>query len=153
MDEQEFRSTYHAVNGLRCVFEKSILSRRSRCAHCVRFHLADREGAACDVPTAQRRCLELLGRLREKAIFALRITHIEGELPHAKEIRVQTGGLLGLRQALSPAPMPDDGVIEDINGLITEALLRHGDLDSLPYPRIMQAVVHFEGRPRRKRGG
>ncbi|MCW9057498.1 MAG: hypothetical protein OQL11_01270 [Gammaproteobacteria bacterium] len=149
MDEQEFRSTYHAVNGLRCVFEKSILSRRSQCSLCTRFHLADREGAACSSPSAQKRCLELLTRLREKAIFALRITHIEGELPHAKEIRVQTGGLLGLQQDLTPGTTPD--AIEDIDALIRAVLLRHGDLESLPYPEIMQAVVRFEGRPRRKR--
>ncbi|HSJ47584.1 MAG TPA: hypothetical protein VLA26_01945 [Gammaproteobacteria bacterium] len=149
MDEQEFRSTYHAVNGLRCVFEKSILSRRSQCSRCTRFHLADREGAACSSPAAQNRCLDLLIRLREKAIFALRITHIEGELPHAKEIRVQTGGLLGLQRALTPDTTPD--TIEDIDALISAVLLRHGDLESLPYPEIMQAVVRFEGRPRRKR--
>lgn len=151
MDEQEFRSTYHAVNGLRCVFEKSILSRRSQCSHCARFHLADREGAACDSLPSRQRCLDLLTRLREKAIFALRITHLEGELPHAKEIRVQTGGLLGLQRALAPDPAPERDHVEDINGLVTHALLRHGDLESLPYPEIMQAVVHFEGRPRRKR--
>lgn len=149
MDEQEFRSTYHAVNGLRCVFEKSILSRRSQCSQCTRFHLADREGAACSSPAAQKRCLDLLIRLREKAIFALRITHIEGELPHAKEIRVQTGGLLGLQRVLTPDTTPD--TIEDIDALISAVLLRHGDLESLPYPEIMQAVVRFEGRPRRKR--
>lgn len=149
MDEREFRSTYHAVNGLRCVFEKSILSRRSQCSRCSRFHLADREGAACSSPAAQNRCLDLLTRLREKAIFALRITHIEGELPHAKEIRVQTGGLLGLQRTLTPGTTPD--TIEDIDALISAVLLRHGDLESLPYPEIMQAVVRFEGRPRRKR--
>lgn len=151
MDEEEFRSTYHAVNGLRCVFEKSILSRRSRCSHCARFHLADREGAACDTPPGRQRCQAFLTRLREKALFALHITHLEGELPHAKEIRVQTGGLLGLQQALAPGAAPEHGRVEDISSLITNALLRHGDLESLPYPEIMQAVVHFEGRPRRRR--
>jgi hypothetical protein len=149
MDEQEFRSTYHAINGLRCVFEKSILSRRSQCSHCTRFHLADREGAACDSSPARQRCLDLLTRLREKAIFALRITHIDGELPHAKEIRVQTGGLLGLQRALAPDTNRD--TVDDISTLIDSALRQQGDLDSLPYPEIMQAVVRFEGRPRRRR--
>lgn len=149
MDEEAFRSTYHTINGLRCVFEKSILSRRSHCAHCTRFHLADREGVACDSVPARRRCQELLARLRDKAIFALRITHIEGELPHAKEIRVQTGGLLGLQLALTPNPDRED--IGDISGLITGALLRYGNLEAFPYPEIMQSVVHFEGRPRRRR--
>lgn len=31
------------------------------------------------------------------------------------------------------------------------ALRRHSDLDALPYPEIMQAVVRFEGRPQRRR--
>jgi hypothetical protein len=148
MDEEAFRSTYHAINGLRCVFEKSILSRRSHCAHCTRFHLADREGVACGSAPARLRCQDLLARLREKAIFALHITHIEGELPHAKEIRVQTGGLLGLQQVLTGDPGREQ--VEDINGLITAALLRYGDPDAFPYPDIMQSVVRFEGRPHRR---
>lgn len=149
MDEEAFRSTYHAINGLRCVFEKSILSRRSHCCHCARFHLADREGVACGSAPARQRCQDLLARLRDKASFALRITHIDGELPHAKEIRVQTGGLLGLQQTLTREPGQER--IEDICGLITAALLRYGDPESFPYPEIMQSVVRFEGRPRHKR--
>lgn len=149
MDEQEYRSTYHSINDQRCVFEKAILSRRCGCSHCNRFHLADREGAACESTPARGRCRDLLIQLREKAIFALRMTHLEGELPHAKEIKVQTGGLLGLRQSLTGRE--DDGQVEDINGLVSDALLHFGDLDALPYPEIMQSIVRFEGRQRRRR--
>lgn len=151
MDEQEYRSTYHSINGLRCVFEKAILSRRSNCSRCTRFHLADREGAACDAASAQGRCQSLLERLRRSAIFALKITAAEGPLPHAKEIKVQNGGLLGLQGLLAPDadldPHPEK--IEDVAGLINDALLRYGDLDALPYNEIVQAVVKFEGRKRR----
>ncbi len=149
MDETEYRSTYHAINELRCVFEKAILSRRCACTRCNRFHLADREGAACQSPGAHQRCHQLLQQLRQKALFALKLTHLEGELPHAKEIKVQTGGLLGLQAALRPEQPAIR--VADVDGLLMEALQHYPSLAALPYPRIMQSVVGFEGRKRRRR--
>lgn len=150
MDEQVYRSTYHSINTRRCAFEKAILSRRCACSHCNRFHLADREGAACESTPARQRCRSLLEQLRQKALFALHITHLEGELPHTKEIKVQTGGLLGLQRAMEPNTA-DPQQVGDIAGLIAEALHRYGDVSALPYPEIMQSVVKFEGRHRRRR--
>lgn len=149
MDEQEYRTTYHSINDLRCVFEKAILSRRCACSRCKRFHLADREGAACESTAALQRCSTLLTQLRQKALFALKLTQLEGELPHAKEIKVQTGGLLGLQQAMHPEIHSES--VKDIAGLLEEALRHYPDLEALPYPRIMQTVVGFEGRKRRSR--
>lgn len=149
MDEQEYRSTYQSINELRCVFEKAILSRRCACSCCARFHLADREGAACESLSAHQRCSAFLHQLRHNALFALKLTQLQGELPHAKEIKVQTGGLLGLQQILSNEPTADS--VDDIAGLLTQALLHHPSLEALPYPRIMQSVVNFEGRKRRPR--
>ncbi len=149
MEEKEYRSFYHAINQERCVFEKSILSRRSNCHHAHRFNLADREGVACQHPEAALQCRTTLSHMRDKALFALKLTRIDGPLPHAKEIKVQTGGLYGLQQILGNGDITQP--IADITALIQTALDRYGAIDALPYEEIARGIVQFEGRTRSRK--
>jgi hypothetical protein len=148
MDEHQYRDTYRTINETRCWFEKSINSRKCRCSRMERFNLADREGVRCTHKEAQLQCEQLLERLREKAIFALQMTRLEGPLPHAKEVKVQLGGMLGIQKILHPELSEADEV-DDIHDTLSEAVTRYGDIESLPYEQIVQAVVQIQGRPRR----
>jgi len=151
VEEDKFRTTYRSINERRCVFEKAILSRRCACLCATRFYLADREGVACDSAPSHRRCSQLIRLLRENAKFALKVTTIDGELPHAKEIKVQSGGLLGLQHVLRP-DLNAENVI-DITGLTTLGERTFGSLEKFPYREIVKTIVAFEGRhrPRSKR--
>ena len=150
MDEQQYRDTYHSINERRCVFEKTINSRRCTCDKSRRFHLADREGIACTSTAANALCRELLDQMRSKARFALHLTSADAPLPHAREIKVQTGGLLGLQELLHPEMAGAENV-ENAIGLIDAALTRFGSLGNLPYDIMVQAIVKFEGRKKRPR--
>jgi hypothetical protein len=134
------------VNRRRCVFEKAVLSHRCACSCATRFYLADREGIACESQTANSRCGALIGLLRENAKFALKITTLDSELPHAKEIKVQSGGLLGLQRILRPEL--DTAKVVDIAGLTTLGEHTYGSLDRLPFREIVKSIVAFEGRKR-----
>lgn len=151
VEEDEYRSTYRNVNKRRCVFEKAILSRRCSCICSTRFYLADREGIACDSQAVHERCSRFIELLRENAKFALKITTLDGELPHAKEIKVQNGGLLGLQRVLRP----DLGSanVADVAGLTTLGMRTYGSLEQFPYREIVKSIAKFEGRrrPRSKR--
>ena len=149
MEEDEFRNTYHAVNEQRCVFEKTILSRRAGCEFGKRFCIAEREGVACGHNEAHQRCKELLETLRQNALFSLRLTQLDDPLPHGKEIKVQAGGLIGLQKILHSTD--DNAAIDNINGLLEQALSRYGNLHALPYEELVRSIVHFEPR-RRGRG-
>ena len=70
-------------------------------------------------------------------------------LPHNMEIRVQTGGLKGLLNILHPDSKAPP-VIEDIGGVISQAVSVYGNLDDLPYSEIVQAVALTTVRKRRK---
>jgi len=152
MEEQEYRDTYQSINERRCVFEKTINSRRCTCRQSQRFHLADREGIACKSATGNALCSTFLDSMRSNARFALHITSVHGPLPHAKEIKVQTGGLLGLQGLIRPAHA-DDSNVDNAIGLIDAAIEKYGSIDALPYDIIVQAIVKFEGRKKRPRHG
>lgn len=148
MEENQYRDTYHSINQCRCVFEKSINSRRCHCSLSHRFCLADREGVSCNVDLAQKRCQTLLQTLRNNAIFAMRLTRIDGALPHGKEVKVQNGGLLGLQVLLDPEYDTQSG-IQDIHQLISQAIEQYKSMDAFPYDEIVKQIACFEGRARR----
>lgn len=148
VEEDEYRTTYHNINQRRCVFEKAILTRRCSCLCSARFYLADREGIACDSATAHDRCRHFITLLRNNARFALKITVLEGELPHAKEIKVQNGGLLGLQRTLHPE-LGGDKVI-DVAGLTALGEQTYGSLEQIPYQELVKSIANFEGRRRRR---
>ena len=148
VEEDEYRSTYQNINQRRCVFEKAILTRRCCCLCSARFYLADREGIACDSTGAHNRCRHFITQLRENARFVLKITALEGELPHAKEIKVQNGGLLGLQLVLHP-DLSGNKVI-DVAGLTALGEQTYGSLEQIPYQEIVKSIAHFEGRRRRR---
>lgn len=148
MEEGEYREIYHQVNEQRCTFEKSILSRQTMCRHAHRFCLADREGVSCHDQTSHELCQQLLTELRNKALFALKLTRIDGPLPHAKEVKVQTGGLLGLA-ALLDAQINIDSV-EDIIYVIKRAMTKYGDISNFPFDEITRRIVLYQARQRRR---
>ena len=146
VEENEYRSTYRSVNQRRCVFEKAILTRRCACICSARFYLADREGISCNSADVHAHCSQFLTLLRENAKFALKLTTLDSELPHAKEIKVQNGGLLGIQRVLRP----DLGAshVADVAGLITLGEKTFGSLQQFPYREIVKSIASFEGRRR-----
>ena len=148
MEEGEYREIYHQVNEQRCVFEKSILSRQTMCRHAHRFCLADREGVACHDQPDHEQCQQLLTELRNKALFALKLTRIDGPLPHAKELKVQTGGLLGLAALLNQQSETDK--IDDIIDVIQRATEKYGCIAQFPFDEITRRIVLYQSRQRRR---
>lgn len=149
MDEKEYKEVYASVNGLRCPFEKAVLTRMFACRKLVKINIAEREAAGCTDAQAQRQCSELLERLRHDAAFLLKLTHVTGPLPHAKEVKVQCGGLLGLQDCVVGPSHARRGV-PDIYGLIEEAKNKFGDLAHFPHQEIIQSVARYEGRRKRR---
>lgn len=145
MEEDEFRSTYHRFNPQRCCFEKTLLARWANCQYAQRFSIGEREGVACLQADAQARCQFVMQRLHENALFALGMTRLDGPLPHAKEMKVQIGGLLGLQQLIENQPQQAE-TIADVNGLLDKISETYPDLDSLPYPTLARSIVKFEVR-------
>ena len=151
VEEDEYRSTYHAVVRRRCVFEKAILTHRCACTCSTRFYLADREGISCRSERTHQHCAGFLLLLRENARFALGITAVGAALPHAKEIKVQNGGLLGLQRMLR-TDLSTEKVL-DVAGLIDLGIETYGSAAQFPYREIVKSIATFEARrrPRSKR--
>jgi len=150
MDETHYRDTYRSINETRCWFEKAINARKCKCSLMERFNLADREGVRCSRKEGQLQCHTLLETLRQKAIFALQLTRVDGPLPHAKEVKIQLGGMLGLQSALH-GELTESETVEDIYNTIEQGIARYGNIEQFPFVEIVKTVVQIEGRTTRRK--
>ena len=161
MDEAAFRRTRGAANPQPCAFEKAILARCGACSLAERRHIAEREAVACASAPAREQCDALRVLLRQKSVFALKLTQIDAPLPHAKEMKVQCGGLHGVQQAVGSAGGVNDAAaaltsgaeglprVADVHGLVHACADKFGGLQNLPYSAIVQSVAAYQVRRRR----
>lgn len=144
MDETNFHIVREQINRLPCVFEKALLCQAAVCEASRRLALAEREMVACSEPVARAACGQLLTLLRANSAFALKVKDTQRILPHAMTMKVQCGGLTGLKDLLDP-----EAAAPDVLKLVQLAQAEFGDLESLPFSRIVQGVAHWQIRKRR----
>lgn len=143
MDEQSYRAARGEINRLPCVFEKALLSRCAACELAARHAIAERETIACASPLARANCGALYGLLRRNSAFTLKLKETQRILPHAMTLRIQCGGLEGLRAAIDA-----DAAAPDVLRLVRRATEQFGSLEALPFSRIVQGVAAW--KPRRR---
>ena len=144
MDETSYQNTRRQINPLPCVFEKALLCQAAVCEASQRVSLAEREMVACREPLARAACGQLLTLLRANSAFALKLKDTQRILPHAMTMKIQCGGLVGLRDLLDP-----EAHAPDVLRLIRLAQATYGTFDDLPFSRIVQGVTHWQIRKRR----
>lgn len=144
MEEDEYKAAYREIAKNRCVFEKALTNNQCKCRFSMHFWLADREGYSCKSQDIADNCRNVLGNLRETSKFLLKLHDVAVQLPHNMEIRVQVGGLRGLRAVLGSEKK--DSLISDIRALIEQAEKRYGNMDALPYSKIVQSIASFKTR-------
>ncbi|MBK8120311.1 MAG: hypothetical protein IPK39_14880 [Sulfuritalea sp.] len=147
VDEAAFRHAKGEINHLPCVFERALLVRHAACELAVRQQIAERETVACAQPVARAVCARMSALLREKSAFAMGLTGTQRILPHAMVMKIQCGGLDGLKALLDA-----DAVAPDVRRLVRLAQERYADLADLPFSEIVQGVAAWQGRRRRSGG-
>ena len=145
LNESAYKATYDEKVRLSCPFEKAILSRCADCDQARKFNIAEREAVACEAVVARENCLTLHGLLHQNASFLLKLTHPGEPLPHAKEIKVQCGGLLGVQRLFDQ----EAGLVENIHALVVEVQRRFGSMQDVPYQDVVKEIAAYEGRRRR----
>ena len=144
MEENEYKAIYQEIAKNRCVFEKALTNNQCKCRFSQHFWLADREGYACKSKEIAVNCRNILEKIRESSKFLLKLHEVGAQLPHNMEIRVQVGGLRGLRTVLGSDEK--DALITDIHGLTEQAEQQYENMDALPYSEIVQSIASFQAR-------
>jgi hypothetical protein len=150
MDENAYQAARTQINPAPCVFQKALLARCAACELASTHALAERETVSCSSPPARINCDTLIRLLLERARFALGLSRAPNSpgtggsgvtVPHAAMMKIQCGGLDGLRAALQE---PES----DVHRNVLAAQWRWGSLMHLPWPQIVQSVAAWQGRRR-----
>jgi len=157
MDESAFRQVRDAMAAHPCAFEKAMLAGACACPVAERRNIAEREAVTCSSPPARTQCAALRALLRQNSAFALKLTQLDAPLPHAKEMKLQCGGLHGVQLALAHATAvistakaeQELASVADVRGLVQAAREEFCGLQNLPYSAIVQSVVAHQIRRRR----
>jgi hypothetical protein len=131
MSQSLSRSARGEINHLPCVFSTAL---RQRCAVCS-LALHDAEQLLCSQPVARATCASLHGQLVDNSRFALgmRADPRSTRTSKTEEIRLQCGGLTGLRRLLD-----NDAMSIDVQRLLER--LADTKIDSLPWEQILRAI-------------
>jgi len=143
VDEAAFRHAKGEINRLPCIFERPLLARHAACELAVRHQIGERETVSCAQPVARAVCAQMAALLRDRSAFALGLVATQGILPHATVMKIQCGGLDGLKTLLDA-----DAVAPDVRRLVRLAQERYGDLAALPFSEIVQGVAAWKTRRR-----
>lgn len=146
VDETAFRNVRSEINRLPCVFERALLARHAVCDLAASHQIAERENFACTQPAAHEACAQMAELLREKSGFALHLTATQRILPHAMVMKIQCGGLDGLKALLDPAALAPN-----VRRLVRLAQECYGELGELPFSQVVQGVAAW--KPRRRHPG
>ena len=126
-----------------CVFARALLARTAVCERAERRTVGERDLVECSSPVAHTNCTTLAALLHERARFALRLPAPGQPIVHAQLLKLQCGGLVGLKQAL-------DAPQADVHRMIGQAHERRGSLTELPWEAIVQTIRQWQAhRPRR----
>ena len=143
MDEQEYKDVYTFIASIPCLYEKSILALKITCVQSTRNNIAEREVITCSSKHYQFRCETWLRLIREKSQFALQQSTLAGPLPHAKELKVQVGGIRGLCSVLGQSATDMDLGVSEV---LDAAVEKFNDLAAVPFEQVVQVVAQFKGR-------
>lgn len=141
MDGTTYRPGQDGINSLPCVFERALLAQTAACELARRQSVGEALHLFCASPVARSACGTLYGLLREKSAFALHLKATNRILPHAMVMKIQCGGLAGLREVVAP-----DTHAPDVHRLVRDATERFGSLDALPFSEIVKGVAAFQLR-------
>lgn len=152
MDEDKYKCVRNNEAPIACAFEKSILALRLCCSMANKINIAEREVIRCEADEFQLECCEWLRILRNKSKFSLQLTDIvdfDKALPHAKEMKVQVGGIRGLVLLLEKEgrELTNRKVgLPDVFLTLTESRKRYGRYGDFPFGQLVKSVASFSLR-------
>jgi hypothetical protein len=144
MDENEYHTMRMTLTPIPCVFSKSILAMKLECRESSRKNIAGRELIQCLSAINVQQCSQWLRLLRQKSQFALQTPEQSDVLPHAKEMKVQVGGIMALQKIYRADVMPE--IKADIAELLARCVKDNPEFEGVPFDVVIREVKLFRLR-------
>lgn len=124
-----------------CCFSEAIVTRACACPKATKYASGYRRRVACRDPVAQAACSEWIHLIRRAAKFSMGHSRSPAALPRNLALKLQCGGLEGLRQTIDPN---ESNKVIDVCALIKRAASRFGKVGEIPMAGIVRAIHAYK---------
>jgi hypothetical protein len=136
----------------KCPFAAPITTGRSACAHATEVVRRGGSEYDCADADAHDRCIVLFAGLKRTGLDAFDVEDDLTQMPHSVLVKIQTGGLLGLRRLLEP-DADAEAPVADVASLVARASAAYGGVEQIPYPALADDMLHCKLERRARRRG
>jgi hypothetical protein len=124
----------------KCPFAAPITTGRAACSAAVEVVRRGGSEYDCDRADAHARCLSLFAGLKATGLAAFGVEDDLTQMPHSVLVKIQTGGLSGLRRLLD-ADADADAPIADVALLAERVVAAHGGVAQVPFDAVADDLL------------
>jgi len=132
------------MDHFKCAFSATLMGGEFACVKAVPVTRRSGPEMACTENAAHERCAALFEGLKQAALPAMGYEDDLLTMPHSALVKIQFGGLLGIRRLLGE----EERGIDDIDALLQRAVTRFGDYEAVPFAELAGDIASYKLRRR-----
>jgi len=138
------------MSDLLCPFSAPLIKNDFSCHNAIEIIRRGGAEIACDSLDAHTSCSNLHNTIKMAALQAMELDDDLLTLPHNILVKIQYGGLLGLKNIIE-ASIVEDNNVDDIVSLVTAAIEKFKTVDRIPLAPVTEAIINYKVQRRRKK--
>jgi hypothetical protein len=132
----------------KCAFNNTLVTGQFGCEKAEQVTRRGGPDIVCASDEAHQQCEKLFQRMKHTALPAFGVEDDLLSMPHSVLVKIQFGGLLGLRR-LQGDNTDESAAIRNIHGLVGQAMGKHGGLDAIPCQAFVEDMTSYKLKRRR----
>jgi len=132
----------------KCAFSNTLVTGQFGCEKGAQVTRRGGPDVVCASDEAHQQCEKLFQRMKQVALPAFGVEDDLLSMPHSVLVKIQFGGLLGLRR-LQGDSTDESAAIKNIHGLVSQAIGKHGGLDAIPCQAFVEDMTSYKLKRRR----
>jgi len=137
------------MSDLLCPFSAPLIKKDFACPYAQEIIRRGGAEIACESQSAHSRCSELHNAMKTAALQAMELEDDLLSLAHSILVKIQYGGLLGLKN-LTEGSAPKDDQIVNVVALVSVAMEKFNGIDDIPMASITKIIMEYKVKRRRK---
>ena len=127
----------------KCAFSNTLVTSQFGCEKAEQVTRRGGPDVVCTSDEAHQQCETLFQRMKLVALPAFGVEDDLLSMPHSVHVKIQFGGLLGLRR-LQGDGADGSAVVKNIHGLVGQAIGKYGGLDTIPCQAFAEDMTSYK---------
>lgn len=138
------------MSDLLCPFSAPLIKNDFSCTNAKEIIRRGGAEIACKNQAAHTNCSALHNTIRTAALQAMDLEDDLLTLPHNALVKIQYGGLLGLK-IVTEAEVQKNDSVDDVVSLVSTAMEKFSNAENIPLSSITKTIIEYKVQRRRKK--